>query len=209
LATQRTVNWRTLSEIATNLFKAGQVKVIELFHVAEISRKDLATRRNEFAWGKSPYPEVMGIVEPNPEKITATEFKEKWERDIVDRMLRLLGYSGFSLSNPNETRSITKQNPETRVDVLVKLGDRRIGFQVREYYYDVDENVGTRGSSLRAEEAERASVGLLTPALIAPLSMSALIHLIREKAKKGWSEKDFPETRLLIAALIPQDGGTG
>jgi hypothetical protein len=39
-------------------------------------------------------------------------------------------------------------------------------------------------------------------------SMSALIHLIRDKAKKGWSEKDFADMRLLIAASIPQLGGT-
>jgi len=38
--------------------------------------------------------------------------------------------------------------------------------------------------------------------------MSVLIHLIRDKAKKGWSEKDFPDMRLLIAASIPQLDGT-
>jgi hypothetical protein len=43
---------------------------------------------------------------------------------------------------------------------------------------------------------------------VKPLSMSALIYLIRDKAKKGWSEKDFPDMRLLIAASIPQLGAT-
>jgi hypothetical protein len=41
-----------------------------------------------------------------------------------------------------------------------------------------------------------------------PFSISALIHRIREKAKKGWSQKDFPDMRLLVAASIPQHGGT-
>lgn len=39
--------------------------------------------------------------------------------------------------------------------------------------------------------------------------MPALVHLVQEKAKKGWSQKEFPDMRLLIAASIPQLGGTG
>jgi hypothetical protein len=42
-----------------------------------------------------------------------------------------------------------------------------------------------------------------------PLSVAALSHVLREKVNKGWSEKEFPDMRLLVAASIPQGGGTG
>src|ERR1700756_3916023 len=38
--------------------------------------------------------------------------------------------------------------------------------------------------------------------------MAALEDVLREKAKKGSSEKEFPDMRLLVAASIPQDVGT-
>jgi hypothetical protein len=206
LATIRGVNHKTLSEIANRLFEAGQAKVIELFHVVNISREDLAARRNDFAWGKSPFPRVMGIVEPNPQEMPASEFKERKERDIVDRMLRLLGYSGFSISNPNEKQPNTKQKPETGADVVAKLDGRVIAFQVTEYHFDV--TAETKGSSSRREESRKADLGLPAVTWVEPFSISAVIHRIREKATKGWSQKDFPDMRLLVAASIPQHGGT-
>ena len=51
-------------------------------------------------------------------------------------MLSLLGYGQVSLSDPNAGK------PESGVDVLARLADRRIGFQVREYYSDVDQTAG-------------------------------------------------------------------
>jgi hypothetical protein len=51
-------------------------------------------------------------------------------------------------------------------------------------------------------------VGLLTPMFINPLSMAALSHVLREKVNKGWSAKEFPDMRVVVAASTPQDGGT-
>jgi hypothetical protein len=92
--------------------------------------------------------------------------------------------------------------------VLASLADRRIGFQVREYYSDVDQTAGPGGSDLRCEESRKAKVGLPDPGFIKPISMPALIHIVREKAKRVWSQKDFPDMTLLIAASIPQLGRT-
>jgi len=161
-------------------------------------RHDLAAREKEFAWGDYDIPESMGI--PAPTKMAFSKFDR--ESDIVDRMLKLLGYGQFSLSDPNAGKR------ESGVDVLASFADRQIGFQVREYYFDVDETTGPGGSDLRREESRKAKVGLPDPGFIKPISMPALIHIVREKAKKGWSQKDFPDMRLLIAASIPQLGGT-
>jgi hypothetical protein len=203
LASQREVNRRTLSEIATNLFEAERYTLVQGYlPVADISRNDLAARRNQFAWGRSPFPEVMGIVEGDRPKLSANERKEKQECDIVGRLLTILGHPKFSLSNPSA-------NAESGADVLAKLDDSQIEFQVTQYHHDAGRNSGKTGSSSRGEESRRATVGLLTPMFINPLSMAALSHVLREKVNKGWSEKEFPDMRLLVAASIPQVGGTG
>jgi hypothetical protein len=205
LATIRGTNNETLSEIANRLFEAGQAKRIdvadhvigwgELVHFIEISRDDLAARRNEFAWDKSDIPEAMGIAESKTSKGPFSKFEQ--ERDIVARMLGSL----VSFSNPNEGKKV-----ESGADVLAKLDDRVMGFQVTQYHSDV--NAETKGSDVRLEESRKADLGLPAVTFVNPFSISALIYLIREKAKKGWSQKDFPDMRLLIAASIPQDGGT-
>jgi hypothetical protein len=200
LANGRVINRELLREIANRLFEGGQGKAIQKGLVVDISRSDLAARKKEFAWGEYDIPESMGI--PAPTKVPFSKFD--LERDIVDRMLRLLGYGRFSLIDPN-----AGQKNESGADVLAKFDDHRIAFQVRQYHSDVDGNTGTRGSSLRREESRKAAVGLLAPAFIKPISMPALVHLLQEKAKKGWSQKEFPDMRLLIAASIPQSGGTG
>jgi hypothetical protein len=51
--------------------------------------------------------------------------KFQLERDIVDRFVRLLGYTNFSLSDPNIGQKI-----DTGADVLVALNGRRYGIQV-------------------------------------------------------------------------------
>jgi hypothetical protein len=187
-------------ETANRLFESGQEKAIPEGLVVDISRSDLSARKKEFAWGEYDIPESMGI--PAPTKRRFNKFEK--ELDIVDRMLRSLGHGRFSLSDPN-----AGQKSESGADVLAKFDDRRIGFQVAQYHSDVDGNTGTRGSSLRREESRKAAAGLLAPAFIKPISMPALVHLVQEKAKKGWSQKEFPDMRLLIAESIPQLGGTG
>lgn len=207
LANGRVVNRELLREIANSLFKAVKGKrvqgkpiegKIQEYLVVDIGRSDLAARKKEFAWGDYDIPESMGI--PAPTKVSFRKFD--LERGIVDRMLSLLGYGQVSLSDPNAGK------PESGVDVLARLADRRIGFQVREYYSDVDQTAGPGGSYLRREESRKAKVGLPDPGFIKPISMPALIHIVQEKTKRGWSQKDFPDMRLLIAASIPELGGT-
>lgn len=199
VARARVINREILSEIANSLFEAGQDTRIQGYLVVDISRGDLAARRKEFAWGEYAIPEAMGIPAPSPRKMAFSKFE--LERDIVEQMLRSLGYRQFFLCDPN-----TKT--ESGADVLVKLDGRLIGFQVTQYHSDVGENAGTTGSSLRREESRKAAAGLPAPAFIKPISVPALVHLLREKLNKGWSQKDFPDMRLLIAASIPQSGGT-
>ena len=38
--------------------------------------------------------------------------------------------------------------------------------------------------------------------------MAALVDLVQEAAKKGWSQREFPDVRLLAAGSIPQRRGT-
>jgi hypothetical protein len=198
LATIRETNQRTLSEIANHLFEQKRYTVISGMQVADITREDLAARRTHFAWGKSDIPEVMGIVEPDLPEMTSREIKERKEQDVVERLLGLLGYSGFSVSNPNSS------NEETGADVLVRWEEREIGFQVTEYQPDTDK----KGSRLREKEAVRVKVGLITAMSINPFSMESLKQIVSQKAKKKWSQTDFPDMRLVVAASVPQLGGT-
>jgi hypothetical protein len=188
----RESNRETLSDIANSLFEAGQDRLMEVFHVAHIRRNHLAARRREFAWSEYDIPEAMEI--PEASKVAFSKFEQ--EQDIVARMLRSL----VSLSDPN-----AGEKADTGVDVLVELVDRRVAFQVKQYHSDA----GTGGSSLRGEESRKASEGLSAAMSIKPCSMRALIDLVQAAAKKGWSQKDFPDVRLLIAASIPQVGGRG
>ena len=200
LATVRQCNRATLSEIATGLFGAGNFQEITGFQVVEIGRDDLATRRRDFAWGVSDIPESMGI-ELAPAELSFTKFDV--ERDIVGRLLSRLGHRDFSLSDPNAGGRI-----ESGADVSADIGNPAVGFQVTQYQSDLRADSGSRGSRLRAREARRASIGLLTPAFVAPFSIEALVHLVEAKSRKGWSQTEFPDMRLVIAASVPQLGGT-
>jgi hypothetical protein len=114
-------------------------------------------------------------------------------------LLTLLGHRQFSLSNPSA-------KAESGADVLARFDDSQIGFQVTQYHFDAGISPG-KGSNSRGQESRRATVGLLTPMFVDPLSMESLSYVFREKANKGWSAKEFPDMRLVVAASIPQDGG--
>jgi hypothetical protein len=92
--------------------------------------------------------------------------------------------------------------------LLAGLSPARLLVPSTQYHFDAGENPGKRGSTSRSEESRRATVGLLTPMFINPLSMAALSHVLREKVNKGWSAKAFPDMRVVVAASTPQDGGT-
>jgi len=199
LATQRAANCQTLSEIASNLFEAGRAKLVGPFHVVDISRSDFSGRKKDFAWGECDIPESMGI--PAPARVKFRKFQE--ESDIADRMLNLLGYKQFFLCNPNDG-----QKTESGVDVLTKLDNQLIGFQVTQYHFDMGVQAGTKRSSARVEESRKRRAGLPATMWGRLVSIPALSYLVQEKRNKGWSEKEFADVRLLIAASIPQDGGT-
>ncbi|MFY9987491.1 MAG: hypothetical protein WAK31_22230 [Chthoniobacterales bacterium] len=198
LATIRETNRRTLSEIATSLFEAGQAKRYKGYHVVDISRNDLAARRRDFAWGQYDMPESMGI--PAPTRKAFRKFEV--ESDIIDRMLMSLGYKDFFLCNPNDGQKV-----ECGADVLTKL-DHLIGFQVIQYHFDLGMDAETKGSRARVEESHKRRAGLPVAMWTAQFSMPALVHLLQEKSKKGWSQRDFPDMRLVIAASVPQEAGT-
>jgi hypothetical protein len=198
-ANARVTNKKALSEIATSLLEAGQAKRIYDYLVVDISRSDLATRKKEFAWSEDDIPESMGL-EAKPTTVPFSQFE--LESDIVYQLLMSLGYRHVFLCNPNEGQKF-----ESGADVSTNLENRLTGFQVKEYRFDL--GTGKKGSKARGEESRKAADGLPAPMWVKPLSMPALIHLVREAAKKGWSEKDFPDMSLLIAASIPQLGGTG
>ena len=139
----------------------------------------------------------MGI--PAPTKRAFSKFEV--ESDIVDRMLMLLGHKDFFLCNPNDGQKV-----ECGADVLTKL-DHLIGFQVTQYHFDLGMDAGTKRSRARVEESQRRRAGLPVAIFGTQFSMPALIHLLQEKSKKGWSQKDFPDMRLVIAASVPQEGG--
>ena len=198
-ANARVTNKKALSEIATSLLEAGQAKRIYDYLVVDISRSDLATRKKEFAWSEDDIPESMGL-EAKPTTVPFSQFE--LESDILYQLVMSLGYRHVFLCNPNEG-----QNFESGADVSTNLEHRLTGFQVKEYHFDL--GTGKKGSKARGEESRKAADGLPAPMWVKPLSMPALIHLVREAAKKGWSEKDFPDMSLLIAASMPQLGGTG
>jgi hypothetical protein len=70
------------------------------------------------------------------------------ERDIVERLLLLLGHRGFSLHNPNVPPAA-----ETGADVLALLNGQRYGVQVTVLHTDEGQNLKHRGSTLRHQEA--------------------------------------------------------
>src|SRR5271166_3812438 len=162
-ANGRVTNRELLREIANSLFEAGQGKLIEGHLDVNISRNDLAARKKEFAWDDYDIPESMGIPGPQS-KVLFSKFD--LERDIVDRMLWLLGSGQFSLSDPN-----AGQQSDSGADVSAKFADRRIGFQVAQYHSDVAGKAGTRGSKLRREESRKENVGLPAAMFVNPMSM--------------------------------------
>ena len=125
----------------------------------------------------------------------ATRFGE--EQDKVDRLMQLLGYSSFSICDPNLTE-------ETGVDVLVELGGRRIGFQVTEFHSDEGSGSGLKGSLLRSEEDRKVADGLPSAMFVKPNRATGLIRRIQNKSRKQWSQKCFPEMILSIASSIPR-----
>lgn len=118
------------------------------------------------------------------------------EKLKVESLLALLGHHNFSSLNPN-------LKEETRVDVVTELNDRRIGFQVTDFHSDEVGEAPQGGSGLRRDENRRVKQGLPAVAYVNPDPIPGLVQRIKDKLKKRWSKKDFPEVNLLIVASIP------
>jgi hypothetical protein len=194
----RGCNIRTLNEIANKLFDSERYRVEQGLYVIDIVADDLVAHKNEFTWGDADLP---GSAQQNINKVTVTKFDK--ERDIVDRFLQLLGYSNYSLHDPNLGVKV-----DTRADVLVEVGGRRIGVQVTEFHADEGAIAARQGSQLRSQESKKAAQGLPAAMFVNPNPMPGLVHRISEKSVKQWSSMAFNDTILLIAASVPQLGGT-
>jgi hypothetical protein len=70
------------------------------------------------------------------------------ESEIVYRFLRTLGYTNFSLHDPNAPPAT-----ETGTDVLVILDGKRYGVQVTVLHTDEGLDLSRKGSELRRQEA--------------------------------------------------------
>jgi hypothetical protein len=197
-ASIRQTNKEALGEIAQNLFEAGRYTLLQGIHVLNISRADLAKKKDQFAWGQSDLAPVLGIAVQNPTNVAAGKFEV--ERSKVESLMQLLGWSNFATFDPNLER-------ETGVDVLVQYESRRIGFQVTDFHSDEGTGSKYRGSNLRRQESKKARDGLPAAMWVKPDPIPGLMRRIEDKTRKQWSRRDFPEMYLLIAASVPEQPG--
>lgn len=102
------------------------------------------------------------------------------ERDIVERFVRELGYTQFSLTDPN-----SGQTTDTGADVLLTLDGRRCGIQVTVYHSDEGMKRDQKGSELRRQESvHKASVNPY--AMYGdPSPWKALAYRIADKSEKS------------------------
>jgi hypothetical protein len=193
-ASVRQTNKDALEELANGLFASGNYTTVQGTPVVRISRPDLATKKDRFAWGNSDLPPILGIPTRGPRTISPEKFEV--EKLKVESLMALLGHHNFNSLNPN-------LKEETGVDVVNELNDRRIGFQVTDFHSDEVGEAAQGGSGLRRDENKRVKQGLPAVAYVNPDPIPGLVQRIKDKLKKRWSKKDFPEVNLLIVASIP------
>jgi hypothetical protein len=126
------------------------------------------------------------------------------EHDIVERFVRLLGYTEFSLADPN-----AGQKTDTGADVLLTLDGRRYGIQVTVYHSDEAMNRAQKGSDLRRQEAVHKASTAPYAMYGNPIPWTALEKRIADKCKKQYSPTAFDELVLLIVASVPELGAVG
>jgi hypothetical protein len=129
----------------------------------------------------------------------ATKFHE--EKEIVERLLRLLGCRNFSLHDPN-----AQPGAETGADVLVVLDGKRYGVQVTLLHTDEGLSSSQKGSELRRQEARFKNNTQPYAAWGNPRPMPALQYRIAEKCKKSYPPGNFDEVVLLLVSGLPQMG---
>jgi hypothetical protein len=197
-ASIRQTNKEALGNIANRLFAIGRYSIEQGLCVIKISRSDLATKREGFAWGRSDLPPILGIPEQKPTNVRVAKFVG--EKSKVERLLRLSGWNNVTTFDPN-------QEQETGIDVGVDCDGRRIGFQVTDFHSDEGVDPTRKGSELRRQESTKVHSGLPAAMCVPFDPIPGLVQRISDKSKKRWSKKDFPEANLLIATSIPEFPG--
>jgi hypothetical protein len=128
--------------------------------------------------------------------------KFQLERDIVDRFVRELGYTHYSLSDPN-----AGQKADTGGDVLLRLNGTRYGIQVTVYHPDEGSTPAQKGSALRRQEAAYKGWPTAYAMCTKPSPWNGLAHRFQAKCSKQHSQTAFDELVLLVAASVPQWAG--
>jgi hypothetical protein len=123
------------------------------------------------------------------------------ESEIVDRFLRAVGYTNFSLHDPNVPPAT-----ETGADVLVILDGKRYGVQVTVLHTDEGLDQSRKGSELRRQEAAFKNSTQPYAAWGTPNPMTALQYRIAEKCAKSYPAANFDEVVLLVVSGMPQMG---
>jgi hypothetical protein len=130
-------------------------------------------------------------------KMDPRKFQE--EKEIVDRFLRLLGYSVFSLHDPNAS-----QGSESGADVLAVLDGKRYGIQVTTLHTDEGLSPIQKGSELRRQETKFRNSVAPYAAWGRPNPMPTLQCRIEDKCKKSYPGSNFDEVVLLIVSGLPR-----
>jgi hypothetical protein len=134
-----------------------------------------------------------------------------FERQAVERLCNLLGYTATDYSNPN-TPVV-----QSGADVEIWLNGSRIGVQVTVYHAD-EGQVPVAGSPLRADEEGKAKHALKSGSPVKAYGhwasanyIPALSRRVKDKVDKARARPntDFDELWLLVCAEIPRWGGTG
>jgi hypothetical protein len=191
-ASIRQTNKKALGETATNLLEAGRYMLLQGIRVIDISRADLAARKNQFAWGQSDLPPMLGVLERDLTNVTAGKFEV--EKSKVEGLMRLLGYSNFVTIDPN-------LKGETGIDVVVEYDGGRFAFQVSEFHSDEGTDLARKGSALRRQESKKTKDGFARGDVCQCRSNSRVVAAYRRQSKEAMVEKGFPRNNFAYCGL--------
>ena len=127
------------------------------------------------------------------------------EHDIVQRFVRLLGYTQFSLADPN-----AGQKTDTGADVLLTLDGNRYGIQVTEYHSDEGMNPDQREVTYGVKKQCIKRAPLPTPYMVIRVLGRLLQSESQISPKSNFHRMlAFDELVLLIVASVPELGAVG
>ncbi len=174
-----------LNEAANTLFRACRDTLVNTVATIEIGRGELATAKGRFSRGESDSDASFG----QQSKTNAPKFD--LERDIVDRFVRSLGHTQFSLTDPNAC-----QKADTGADVLITLHGWHYGIQVTVYHADEGMNSGQKGSNVWRQEAPHEVIRFMPYAKLNALAKRSICESL-------WSlfSKDLVVPKCGVAAF--------